>query len=109
MTSLGEKRSYKHCTNEAPIRLTCFNTGCWLDAQVLNHCLEGVCVKSNFDFHPGATVLIRVEKYPSNGSRTCDLEGIPTISLGEVKWCKETPDAISSSYEVGVKYYAPEY
>ncbi len=36
----------------------------------------------------------------------CDLKGLPTTILAEVKWCKGTPNAIYS-YEVGVKYYAP--
>lgn len=109
MISLAEKRSYKRCTDETPIWLTCFNTGCWIEAQVLNHCLEGVCVKTNFYFHPGATVLIRSEKHTSNVSCTCAFEGLSTISIGEVKWCRETPDEIFSSCEAGVKYYAPEY
>ena len=36
-------------------------------------------------------------------------EGLPTITLGEIKWCREISDAVFSSYEVGVKYYGPDY
>ena len=104
-----EKRSCGRRTYEAPIRLTHFNGGRWLDAQTLNHCLDGMCVKSNVHFQPGIALLIRVEHYPSSGSRTCAFEGLPRICLGEVKWCREIFDATPSFYDLGFKYFAPEY
>jgi len=104
-----EKRSCERCTYAAPVRLTHFNGGHWLEAQTLNHCLEGMCFKSNVHFQPGTALLIRVEHCASNGSCACAFEGLPNICLGEVKWCREIPDATSSSYDLGVRYFAPEY
>ena len=109
MTAYNEKRSYERCPYETPIWLTRFNTGQWLEAQTLNHCMDGMCVKLNFYFQPGTPVLIRVKNYPSDGSCTCNFEGLPTITLGEIKWYREHPDITHPSYDVGVKYYAPEY
>ncbi len=51
----------------------------------------------------------RVKKYTSDVSFNYNFEGLPTISLAEVKWCRENPDTASASYDVGVKYYPPEY
>lgn len=106
-----EKRSCERRTYETPIRLTHFkgNGGHWLEAQTLNHCLDGMGVKSNVHFRPGTALLIRVEHCASNGSCTCAFEGLPSICLGEVKWCREISDATPSSYDLGFKYFAPEY
>jgi hypothetical protein len=39
-----------------------------------------------------------------------DLERLPSISMGEVKWCKKLPaDEAPASYEVGIKYYPQVY
>ena len=54
-------------------------------------------------------VLIRAGTYASDDSCTCDFEGLPTITLGEIKWCREISDAVFPSYEVGIKYYGPDY
>jgi len=104
-----EKRSNERRAHQAPIRLARFNTGSWLDAQTLNHCLEGMCVKTSVHFQLGTALLIRVEHGASKASGTCAFEELPTIILAEVKWCREIPDASFSTYETGVKYYAPHY
>ena len=104
-----EKRSCERYAHEVLIHFTRFNTGCWLKAQTLNHCLEGMCVKTNVHFQPGTTLLIRVEHDASRTSGTCAFEVLPTLILAEVKWCREIPDESFSSYEAGVKYYAPHY
>ncbi len=109
MTANTEKRSCKRCTYEAVIRMMHFNCGHWLEAQTLNHCLDGMCVNSNVHFRPGTALLIRVEHCASNGSCACAFEGLPNICLAEVKWCREISDATLSSYDLGFKYFAPEY
>jgi len=104
-----EKRSCQRCTYEAPIRMTLFNAGHWRAAQTLNCCLEGMCVKSNARFKPGTAILIRVEYGTSDSSCRISSGGIPTMTLGEVKWCREINEAKFSAYELGVKYYTPYY
>jgi len=109
MTTYKDKRSYERYPHMTPIWLTRFNSGRWLEAQTLNHCIDGMCVQSHFYFQPGTPVLIRVKNYPPAGSCNYNFEGFPTINLGEVKWCRENPDTTPASYGVGVKYYPPEY
>ncbi|MFC1811383.1 hypothetical protein ACFL03_01700 [Thermodesulfobacteriota bacterium] len=109
MTVYNEKRSCKRCGHEIPIWLTRFNTGNWSEAQALNHCTDGMRIQSNFLLRPGSTVLIRMKDIQSNGLRTSDSEGLPTIVLGNVKWCRENPDANQPPYDHGIKYFAPAY
>jgi hypothetical protein len=68
-----------------------------------------MCFKSKQNVKVKSTVLIRTATYASDDSCTCDFEGLPTITLGEIKWCREISDAVFPSYEVGVKYYGPDY
>ena len=111
MTTIKQtnQRSSERRMYGAPIRLTHFNGGQWLEAQTLNHCTDGMCVKANVRFQPGTAILIRVEHRAWNDSCTCTHEGLPAMTLGEVKWCREIPEAAFAAYEVGVKYYAPYY
>jgi hypothetical protein len=104
-----EKRACERHSNNIPVRLTRFNTGYWQEAKTLNHCLEGMCVKSNAHFQPGTTLLIRVEHGASGASSSCDFQELPTIILAEVKWCREISEISFFAYEAGVKYYAPHY
>jgi hypothetical protein len=68
-----------------------------------------MCVHSNFLLRPGTTVLVRIRENESNCSHTSAAEGLPTMALGKVKWCKENPEAIQFSYDLGIKYFAPAY
>lgn len=109
MTTYTDKRASERCTSGAPVRLTHYHTGRWLAGQTLNHCTEGMCVKSNLHVQPGTAILIRVEHFTSNGSCIWNFEGLPTMILGEVKWCQEIPDGTPFSYAAGVKYFLPDY
>jgi hypothetical protein len=110
MIHSSEKRSYKRCKYETSIKLSCFNSGCcWVKAQTLNHCTDGMCVVSNSYLQPGTTVIVRIKNYTSNDSRPFNFEGLPTMAFGEVKWCRENPEVNLSLYEAGLKYYAPGY
>jgi len=109
MTVYNEKRSCKRCVHKIPIWLTRFNTGNWSEAQTLNHCTDGMRVKSNFYLRPGTTILLRTKNSASSGFCTRTVEGLLTMSLGEVKWCRENSDVTPFSYDLGVKYFAPTY
>ena len=100
----GERRNF-----ETPIWCTRLNTGCWLEAKTLNYSLEGMCVKSNVRFRPGTALLIRIDHRRSDVSFTGTFADLPTMTLGEVKWCRELPEKGFSSYDMGIKYFAPEY
>ena len=68
MKADSEKRAFKRCTLKAPIRAAYFNIGNWVEAQTLNHCLEGMRFRSQCCFQPKSTILVRVEHYERNGS-----------------------------------------
>lgn len=104
-----ENRADRRQRIAAPIVFSYFNRGPAFDSQTLNHCASGLCIKSDFYLHPGATVYIRVKKFPPNGSPMEVNEALRSATLGEVKWCREISDASPSYYRVGVKYFQPEY
>lgn len=104
-----EKRSCDRCACGTSVLLTRFNTTDWFEGKTLNHCTEGVCVHSNFLLRPGTTVLMRRKDGESNGPPASASLGLPTIALGKVRWVKENPDATPSSYDLGIKYFAPAY
>ena len=58
---------------------------------------------------PGATVFIRIKKIHPNGSCTGFCEGLRSITLAEIKWCKKEPDIDNTDYGVGVKYFESVY
>ena len=109
MKTNAEKRTFERWNYSADIVFSYFNKKTYFDAQTLNHCTGGLCFKSSLFLKPGSVVYIRVKNFPPNGSRADTGEGLPPVTLAEVKWCKEVLDAENSAYGVGVKYFAPFY
>jgi hypothetical protein len=109
MATFNERRSYQRCADQASILLSFFNKEDSFKARMINHSFGGVCIKSNSYFQPGTAILIRIKEFASDHSCTRTLEGLPTISLGKVKWCRESTDATSAFYEIGAKFYGPYY
>ncbi|UCE54431.1 MAG: hypothetical protein JSV31_03025 [Desulfobacterales bacterium] len=109
METYTEKRAYKRSNYFAPIALSYFNKEHCFEAQTLNHGAGGMFFKSSFFLQPGATVYIRVKKFHLNGSYSGNCEGLRSVTLADVKWCREIPDANVPSYGIGVKYFEPEY
>lgn len=105
----AEKRAYKRYPYITPIEFSYFNKRQAFENYTLNICLEGMNFKSDIYLKPGSSILIRTKEFNPNGACTDDCKGKRTITLAEVKWCKEVVDANDSFYEVGVKYYEPEY
>jgi hypothetical protein len=108
-TAYTEKRASERCSCKAPIRVTRFNGEHWSEARTLNHSMEGMCVQSRVQFKPKTAISIRVEHDASNGSCNCALKGLPATALGKIKWCREASDVTSYFYEIGVRYYLPDY
>ena len=109
MKAKQEKRACERQHSTAPILYSYFNKERFFDAQALNHCANGMYIKSNFFLQPGTAVYIRT-KIPPN-SRFCSgsHQGLRSVTLAEVKWCKQVNEVNDSYYGVGVKYYEPEY
>ena len=79
-----------------------------MEAEVLNHCLGGMCFKSNGYFR-SKTLVLRINHEGWDFARERGLEGLRSITLGEVKWCKKNHNKTSCVYETGIKYLAPVY
>ena len=108
MTTNAEKRACERHSYTAPITFSYFNKEQCFDAQSLNHCVEGMCFKSNFFLQPKATVYIRVKRFHPHNSCNAACHGLRLVTLAEVKWCKEL-DVGKVYYGVGVKYFELDY
>lgn len=104
-----EKRTGERQCIAAPIAFSYFNKEHFFDAQTLNLCTNGMCIKSNVYLQPGTIVYIRVKRFPPKGSRKEVGEALRSATLAEVKWCQEFVDAKNSFYGVGVRYYQSDY
>jgi hypothetical protein len=109
MNSYTEKRACERRRHTALIEFSYFNKEHRFEAQTLNHCDGGMRFKSAVFLPPGATVYIRVTKIHPNGSSNDDCRGLRSVTLAEVKWCRESLTETERFYEIGAKYYEPEY
>ena len=74
-----------------------------------NYSQNGLYFESESAFQPGTSILIRVQHNLEVDRAFRFEEGFRSMSLGEVKWCKEFIAEGSTYYAVGVKYYEPDY
>ena len=109
MKSITDKRTWERRSYAAPITFSYFNKVHCYEAQTVNYCAGGLRFKSEVFLHPGATIYIRVKNNHSNGACRCDCRGLRSVTLAEVKWCKEFIDETEPFYEVGARYYEPDY
>ena len=106
----AEKRTFERFPYIAPIVFSYFNKQRCMDSQTLDHCTNGMCIKSNFFLQPGTAVYIRLKNNPLTGE-SCPgaSNSLRFATLAEVKWCKYMHDENDSYYEVGVKYFESGY
>jgi len=109
MNDNSEKRAFERLNCNASIEVSYFNQPKKYDAKVLNCGAGGMCFQSNLLLRPGATVCIRVIEFPICDFPKDNVNGLRCMSLAEVKWCNELPEAESGAYGIGVKYQAPDY
>lgn len=109
MKTNAEKRACERYRYAADIAFSYFNEEHSYTAESLNFCTGGMCFKTNLFLKPGATVFIRLMKKHSNGCSTDCYDGVRSVTLAEVRWCDERPEAIAMPYGVGVKYFEPVY
>jgi hypothetical protein len=109
MNTNAEKRVHERHSFSADIAFSYFNKKPSYNAHTLNLGTGGMCFKSDLFLRPGATVFIRVKKTHPNGSCTGFCEGLRSLTLAEIKWCKKEPDKDDPDYGVGVKYFESAY
>ena len=86
-----------------------FNSTQYFQGKMANYSQNGLYFESESALQPGTSILIRVQNNLDVGRAFEFKEGFRSISLGEVKWCKEIISESSTYYGVGVRYYEPEY
>jgi hypothetical protein len=109
MNAYTDKRACERLRHTATIEFSYFNKQHCYEAQTLNHCGEGMCFKTEVSLQPGATVCIRLKNFSPHGACNGDCRGLRSLTLAEAKWCKEIINETETFYEIGVKYYHPEY
>ena len=109
MKDIIEKRACRRCDYKGPVTCAFFNSDRFYHGRTMNHSDDGIYFESNFPVKPGASIYIRVENYSQAGlhAGACRCEGIRTIGIAEVKWCRELPSVADSYYGIGLKYYPP--
>lgn len=109
MKTNAEKRVYDRHSFAADVEFSYFNKEHSYFAQTLNIGMGGMCLKSSLFLKPGATLYIRLQKVHPNNSGSGFRQGLRSVTLAEVKWCKEFLSETEPFYEIGAKYYAPVY
>jgi hypothetical protein len=109
MNAFTHKRACERRRYTATIQFSYFNKEHFYEAQTLNHCDEGMCFKSEVSLQPGAIVCIRVKDFHPNGACNGDCRGLRLLTLAEAKWCNEIFNKTEHFYQIGAKYYQPEY
>ncbi len=104
-----EKRACRRNNCIASIICTYFNSDRYHLAKTANYSKGGLQIDANFPLKPGANVYIRVEDLLPNasGSMASGFCEMRSLSIAQVRWCKEILDPHGSSYKVGLKYYNP--
>jgi hypothetical protein len=109
MKNQTEKKIRERQNCCVPIVVSIFNKKNSFYAQAINSSMDGICFKSNTFLRPGTTVYLRVKQFLPHTAGESAFEGLRSVTLGEIKWCKELVDADTCTYEVGVKYPGPAY
>lgn len=111
MTDSNDKRSEKRiaCKIPIPVHVSFFHSKQSIQAQLVDHCMNGICFLSDTAFFEGAAIIFRVVYCTVDASSSSDLETLPSVRLGEVRWCRKLPADSSNTYGVGVKYYPQVY
>ncbi|MDO8971224.1 MAG: hypothetical protein Q7U74_11080 [Saprospiraceae bacterium] len=97
------------CKIPIPVHISFFDSKHSIEAQLVDHCMNGVCFISEQDFFPGSPIIFKVAYGALNGSVSSDLEILPSKSIGEVRWCRRLPAESSTSFGIGIKYYPQVY
>ena len=108
LATTEEKRSCIRLHFRASIVYAPFNTSHYHDAEVIDVGEKGMCFRSGAPLKPGAVVFIRMEKYSGMISNIRAEVRPRTVTLAEVKWCRELFSKFEALYHIGVMYLYPD-
>ena len=107
MNVSNNKRRNKRmdCKIPIPVHVSLFNSQCSIEAQMVDHCIDGISFITDQAFFPGSAIVIRITYSKLKDSCNSELKRLPSMIIGEVKWCRKLPIEASTAYEVGINYY----
>lgn len=105
----SEKRKSPRQHLSLPLEVFYLNKKQRSDAQLINHCEDGMCIRSRIKYNPGMSLVVRVKSYRSNDADIGCYEGPRSINLADVKWYGEIMDDERPYYKVGLQLLAPIY
>jgi hypothetical protein len=111
MTVTHDKRSDKRiaCKIPIPVHISFFDSKHSIKAQLMDHCMNGISFISDQDFFLGSAIIFRVAYCILKDTGNSDLECLPSIRIGEVRWCRKLAAESSAAYGVGVRYFPQVY
>ena len=108
MNNYNETRYDERCGCEAIVKWSYFNGYMQFDAKIINFSRSGIYIEADQAIKPGTTILVKLEILLSGTWGSSDYGWLHTISVGEVKWCKELAKNGVDYYGIGVRYYSAE-
>ena len=99
------KRSDQRLNCEASIAFSFFGKGRTYEGRMLNFSKSGMYFESGKFIKGGTAIHSRLTNYSGlpSGPELC--EGLRSISIAEVKWCREMKNKEATCFGIGVKYY----
>jgi hypothetical protein len=111
MIKSAEKRTDRRHECEAKIKWMQFNRvsfnygqEIFYRARVLNFSRGGLYFETEYPLTPGITILFRIEVSRGGASNLEKCECLRTISLADVKWCRDLVKNGESYFGIGARY-----
>jgi hypothetical protein len=100
-----ERRDSKRYDQKAFASCRYFNCPNPCNGKLINYSKRGMCFETNGLFKEKTTVMVslNLDSWEKIDSET--LEGLRSISIGEVIRCQEIADDQYPHYEIGIQYY----
>jgi hypothetical protein len=108
MNNHTETRTDERCDCEAIVKWSRFNETMQFDARIVNFSRSGIYLETYQAIKLGTTILVKLEILLSGAWGSSDHGWLRTISMGEVKWCKELIRNDAELYGIGIRYYDAE-
>ena len=111
MTASEDNRSDKRiaCKIPIPVHISTFDSSHSIEALLVDHCIKGACIVTGQSFFPRQPIIFKVAYSDVKGAGSSDLKILPSMSIGEVKWCRKLPAESPAIFGIGIQLYPPVY
>jgi hypothetical protein len=99
-----EKRIDRRHRCEASIAWGCFNDKKMFRAKMLNYSKDGMYFESEVNLKEGVNIYFQMNDCLFDASDPERYEGLRSVSLARVKWCKDIGGKKAKHFGFGVKY-----